>query len=112
MSSAPQNSPSRDAERFAAYRGLNVVYEGRSEKIEVHAPDISPRGMFIHIPHQFPEGAVVKVEFWLSRSGYHVKARAEVRYSLPGVGIGIEFVEITDEAKDAIEAEIADLMGH
>ena len=111
MSSSPQNTPSRDAERFAAYRGLNLVYEGRSEKMEVRAPDISPRGMFIHIQRPFPEGAVIKVEFWLSRSGHHIKARAEVRYSLPGVGIGVEFVDIADVDKDAIENEIKDLMG-
>jgi hypothetical protein len=111
MSSSPQKNPSREAERFAAYRGLNLVYEGRSEKMEVRAPDISPKGMFIHIPRQFPEGAVIKVEFWLSRSGHHVQARAEVRYCLPGVGIGVEFVDIADIDKDAIENEINDLMG-
>lgn len=111
MSSAPQKNPIREAERFAAYRGLNLIYEGRSAKIEVRAPDLSPRGMFIHIPHGFPEGAVIKVEFWLSRSGYHVQARAEVRYSLPGVGIGIEFVDISEQDKRAIENEINDLMG-
>lgn len=111
MSSAPQQNPSRDAERFAAYRGLNLVYEGRSEVMEVRAPDISPKGMFIHIPRQFPEGAVIKVEFWLSRSGHRVQARAEVRYCLPGVGIGVEFVDITDIDKDAIENEINNLMG-
>jgi hypothetical protein len=111
MSSSPQKNPSREAERFAAYRGLNLVYEGRSEKMEVRAPDISPKGMFIHIPRQFPEGAVIKVEFWLSRSGHHIKARAEVRYCLPGVGIGVEFVEIADEDRSAIENEINDLMG-
>lgn len=111
MSSAPQKNPIREAERFAAYRGLNIVYEGRSARIEVRAPDLSPKGMFIHIPQAFPEGAVIKVEFCLSRSGYQVKARAEVRYCLPGVGIGIEFVDITDEDKLAIETEINDLMG-
>ena len=111
MSSSPHKSPSREAERFAAYRGLNLIYEGRSEKIEVRAPDISGKGMFIHIPQQFPEGAVIKVEFWLSRSGYHVQARAEVRYSLPGVGVGIEFIDITEEARQAIESEITDMMG-
>ena len=111
MSSFPQKTPSREAERFSAYRGLNLIYEGRSEKIEVRAPDISPKGMFIHIPHPFPEGAVIKVEFWLSRSGFHVRARGEVRYSLPGVGIGIEFIDINEDAKQAIESEISDLMG-
>ncbi len=111
MSSSPQKNPSREAERFAAYRGLNLVYEGRSEKMEVRAPDISPKGMFIHIPRAFPEGAVIKVEFWLSRSGHHVQARAEVRYCLQGVGIGVEFVNIKPEDRDAIESEIDDLMG-
>lgn len=111
MSSSPQRNPSREAERFATYRGLNLIYEGRSERMEVRAPDISPKGMFIHIPTQFPEGAVIKVEFWLSRSGHHIKARAEVRYCLPGVGIGVEFVDITDEDRVLIENEIRDLMG-
>lgn len=111
MSSSPQRNPSREAERFATYRGLNLIYEGRSERMEVRAPDISPKGMFIHIPTQFPEGAVIKVEFWLSRSGHHIKARAEVRYCLPGVGIGVEFVDITDEDRVLIESEIRDLMG-
>lgn len=111
MSSTPQKTPSREAERFAAYRGLNLVYEGRSEKMEVRAPDISPKGMFIHIPRAFPEGAVIKVEFVLSRSGLMIKARAEVRYCLPGVGIGVEFVDISDQDRDAIENEINDLMG-
>ena len=111
MSSTPQKTPSRETERFAAYRGLNLVYEGRSEKMEVRAPDISPKGMFIHIPRQFPEGAVIKVEFILSRSGYQIRARAEVRYCLPGVGIGVEFVDIAQQDRDAIENEINDLMG-
>ena len=111
MSSMPHKTPNREVERFAAYRGLNLVYEGRSEKIEVRAPDISSKGMFIHIPQSFPEGAVVKLDFSLTRSGYHVKTRAEVRYSLPGVGIGVEFVDIREEDKQAIEDEISDLMG-
>ena len=104
--------PSREFDRFATYRGLHIVYEGRSELIEVRAPDISPRGMFIHIPHHFPEGAVLKLEFRLSRSGREVKTRAEVRYCLPGVGIGVEFIDISSEDEEAIAAEIESLMGY
>jgi len=114
MSSDPHQHPvpSREFDRFATYRGLNIVYEGRSEQIAVRAPDISPRGMFIHIPKLFPEGAVLKLEFRLSRSGHAVKARAEVRYSLPGVGIGVEFVDISPEDEQAIADEIETLMGY
>lgn len=114
MSSDPHEHPvpSREFDRFATYRGLNIVYEGRSEQIAVRAPDISPRGMFIHIPQHFPEGAVLKLEFRLSRSGHAVKTRAEVRYSLPGVGIGVEFVDIAPDDEQAIADEIETLMGH
>ncbi|MGB9105901.1 MAG: PilZ domain-containing protein [Terriglobales bacterium] len=114
MSSDPHQHPvpSREFDRFATYRGLNIVYEGRSEQIVVRAPDISPRGMFIHIPQHFPEGAVLKLEFRLSRSGRNVKTRAEVRYCLPGVGIGVEFVDISPEDEQAIADEIESLMGH
>ncbi len=113
MSSDPRRQPvpSREFDRYATYRGLNIMYEGRSEQIAIRAPDISPRGMFIHIPTYFPEGAVIKLEFILSRTGYQVKARAEVRYCLDGVGIGVEFVDISDEDREAIEAEIHWLRG-
>ena len=98
--------PTREHERFASYRGLTIVYEGHSEQYAVRAPDISPRGMFIHIPNYFPEGAVVKVEFQLTRSGRNVKTRAEVRYCLEGVGIGVEFVDIEPEDQQAIANEL------
>jgi hypothetical protein len=114
MSSDPHQHPvpSREFDRFATYRGLNIVYEGRSEQILVRAPDISPRGMFIHIPQHFPEGAVLKLEFCLSRSGREVRTRAEVRYCLAGVGIGVEFIDISPEDELAIADEIDGLMGY
>jgi hypothetical protein len=107
----PHPVPTREGARYATYRGLNITYEGRSEQIEIRAPDISSRGMFIHIHTYFPEGAVLKVQFRLSRSGHTVHARGEVRYCLPGVGIGVEFVEISPEDARAIEDEIDTAMG-
>jgi c-di-GMP-binding flagellar brake protein YcgR len=103
--------PSRQAERYSTYRDLSLVYEGRSETMQLRAPDISSRGMFIHMARHFPEGAVVKVEFTLSRSLHQVHARAEVRYCLEGVGIGVEFVDISPADQQAIENEIRILMG-
>jgi hypothetical protein len=35
-----------------------------------------------------------------------VQTRGEVRYCLPGIGIGVEFVGIRPEAVSAIEREI------
>src|ERR1700694_2004362 len=98
---------SRQEERYNGYvRSLTVTYEGSTEDITLRAPDISPRGMFINTPNHLPEGAVLNVSFQLPRSNFEVIARCEVRYCLPGVGIGVEFVEISSEAQRAIEEEI------
>lgn len=92
--------------RISSLRDLSVSYEGHSEDIVTRPPDISTRGMFINTNRVFPEGAVLKVAFRLAATGTRVQTRAEVRYCLPGVGVGVEFVEISPEAVDAIQREI------
>jgi hypothetical protein len=103
--SHPWGSP-RTAKRFSSLRDLQVSYEGHSEDIVTRPPDISTRGMFINTTRTFPEGAVLNVRFHLALSGYEVKSRAEVRYCLPGVGVGVEFIDISRECVRAIEKEI------
>lgn len=98
--------PNREDRRYLPYRDLAIVYEGYNDKIEYRPPDISARGMFINTARHFPEGAVLKLEFRLARSNYEVRARGEVRYCLPGVGIGVEFIEISPESRHAIEKEL------
>jgi hypothetical protein len=93
--------------RISTIRDLSVDYEGYSESIATRPPDISSRGMFINTNRTFPEGAVLNVQFCLAYSGVEIRSRAEVRYCLEGVGVGVEFVEISPEAVDAIEKEIA-----
>jgi hypothetical protein len=92
--------------RLPQFRELRMNYEGNSEDIPLHPPDISTRGMFVNTSTHFPEGAVVNLQFRLTRSNVQVQTRGEVRYCLPGIGIGIEFVGIRPEAARAIEQEI------
>jgi hypothetical protein len=96
----------RTAKRFSSLRDLSVTYEGHSEDIVARPPDISARGMFINTTRTFPEGAVLNVRFKLALSGHEVHSRAEVRYCLPGVGVGVEFIDISRECVRAIEREI------
>jgi hypothetical protein len=99
----------RENKRYAShYRELFIAYEGYSEEISLRPPDLSVKGMFVQTAKTFPEGAVLKVRFRLARSLYEVTARGEVRYCLPGVGIGIEFVEISAESRRAIQEELQD----
>lgn len=96
----------RDNSRHSGYKDLSIVFEGSSQAIPVRVPDISTRGMFINTARYFPQGAVLKVGFRLARTNVEILVRAEVRYCLEGVGIGIEFIDISDEQQDAIEAEL------
>lgn len=99
-------SSPRTAKRFSSLVDLSVSYEGHSEDIVTRPPDISTRGMFINTMRTFPEGAVLNVKFRLALSGHEVHSRAEVRYCLPGVGVGVEFIDISRESVQAIEREI------
>jgi hypothetical protein len=96
----------REAKRYSNLRDLSVIYEGDSQDVVTRPPDLSARGMFINTNRSFPEGAVLNVQFRLAQSDVEVRTRCEVRYCLPGVGVGVEFVEISPESVRAIEREI------
>ncbi|MGH9523483.1 MAG: PilZ domain-containing protein [Terriglobales bacterium] len=95
----------RRVARHTCCTEMQLVYEGFPRQIAVRIPDISPQGMFINTPQAFAEGSSVKVRFRLGHSGRLVHARGEVRYCLPGVGIGIEFVDIRPDDRAAIAEE-------
>jgi hypothetical protein len=85
---------------------LSMIYEGFEEDVSVRAPDLSPHGMFINTRMDYPHGAILKLRFRLARSGVMIETRGEVRYCLRGVGVGVEFVAISQESVKAIEDEI------
>jgi hypothetical protein len=85
---------------------LHMSYEGGGCEIPIRPPDISLHGMFVNTSTHFPEGAIVNLRFRLTQSNVEVQTRCEVRYCLPGIGIGVEFVELGAEAVRAIEKEL------
>jgi hypothetical protein len=99
-------STARKAPRYSSLRDLSVTYEGDSEDVATRPPDISTQGMFINTSRNFPEGAVLNVQFRLAETGVEIRTRCEVRYCLPGVGVGVEFVDISPHAVLAIEKEL------
>jgi hypothetical protein len=106
---------SRDSEEFDSERReiryqqlseLHLTYEGGGCEVPIRPPDISLNGMFINTSTHFPEGAVVNLRFRLARSNIEIRTRGEVRYCLPGIGIGVEFIGIEPEAMRAIQVEL------
>jgi PilZ domain-containing protein len=92
--------------RFHGLQEIAVNYEGHREEVAMRPPDISARGMFINTGRRFPEGAVLNLRFRLGISGAEIETRGEVRYCLPGVGVGVEFIGMSRGAVLAIEKEI------
>lgn len=108
MTDNPHERNSRRASRRVhTVEKISVRYEGRTEEVAVRPPDVSPGGMFINTTQSFPEGAVLNLRFRLAISRAEIETRCEVRYCLPGVGVGVQFVGISPEATKAIEREIA-----
>jgi hypothetical protein len=100
------NIAGRQDQRVPQLSELSVDYEGFIENIILRPPDLSPHGMFINTAKTFPEGAILKLRFRLARTQTLIQARCEVRYCLMGVGVGVEFVDISAEAVRAIEEEL------
>jgi hypothetical protein len=98
--------PGRREARIQEIAELHLSYEGGGCEIPIRTPDLSAHGMFVNTSTHFPEGAIVNLRFRLARSNIEIQTRGEVRYCLPGVGIGVEFVGIEREAIRAIEKEL------
>ena len=105
MKAAAKPEEQRAELRHTCLTDLQVVYEGFSRQVAVRAPDISAQGMFINTPQVFPNGTVLKIRFRLGHSGHVIQTRGEVRYCLPGVGVGVEFLDMPEEAREAIAGE-------
>jgi hypothetical protein len=92
--------------RIYTIANISVNYEGRTEELATRPPDVSRQGMFISTVRNFPEGAVLNLRFCLALSGAQIATRCEVRYCLPGVGVGVEFIGISPDAIRDIEREV------
>lgn len=105
--SETSSASARREPRIQHLTELHVSYEGDACEIRIRTPDLSVHGMFVNTSTHFPEGAILNLRFRLTRSNTEVQTRGEVRYCLPGVGIGIEFIELGAEAFRAIEKELS-----
>jgi hypothetical protein len=92
--------------RIYSVKDISVCYKGRTENVANRPPDVSTNGMFVNTSQRFPEGAVLNLRFRLAISEVEIRTRSEVRYCLPGVGVGVEFVGISPDAVRKIEREV------
>lgn len=62
--------------------------------------DISEEGMYISTIQTFDKGSII--ELTIPNKNENLKLKAEVRYCQPGIGMGVKFIDLTDEIKQKI----------
>ncbi len=89
-------------------KGILVAWQAGGERKVSCVGTISVGGVFIRTPHPPESGTIVKMIFELS--GGEVRARAVVRYSEPGAGMGVEFTGMGSEARARLNQTLKRLL--
>ena len=86
----PSESKKRRYDRVTLPRGLVVAWQARGSRIISHASTLGLGGLFIATPDPPGIGEILKLLF--EAPDGEVRARAVVRDSQPGKGMGVEFI--------------------
>lgn len=63
--------------------------------------DLSETGMYLYTSKQFVVGSIIEASFRLD--GDEINVQAKVVHSQPGIGIGVNFVDIKEETYNTIK---------
>jgi hypothetical protein len=85
----------------------DVVCEGGEARLQqTRINDLSTDGAFVDSIINYAEGSTLKLTFNI-RSAV-ITVSAEVRYCMPGIGVGVRFLDLTPEQREAIAAAVAE----
>lgn len=93
----------RSEDRRAAKRILYIteaVLEG-SRSVGSRISDVSANGAFVETINPSFVGSVFRLLFWLRES--EIRVTVEVRYSMPQLGTGVCFLDLSHEDRALIE---------
>lgn len=98
-----------DGERRGAKR-ITYFCEAKLEGMDVaHASvrlaDLSVNGAFVDTRSVLPAGAVTRLRFTIGAR--EISVSAEVRYSMPGMGMGLRFLDLAAADREVIERLVA-----
>ena len=87
-----KSEPRRKYPRHKAPKGLFVGWKAAGQRTVSRAETIGLGGLFLHTPHPPSEGSIIELLFDLKAG--EVRARAVVRHSSPGKGMGVQFTQM------------------
>lgn len=74
---------------------------GREEMLLTR--DVSVGGVFVSAKDPFPIGSDITLSLQLATGGKSLAAAGKVVYSLKGLGMGIQFTDISDEHRSTLQ---------
>jgi hypothetical protein len=101
--------PKRRYPRIGLPRGMFIAWQGPGARLVSRVATLGLGGLYINTPNPPPPGDVVQVFFEVP--GGEVRARAVVRISEPGKGMGVEFTAMSTEARGRIHQLLRRLLG-
>lgn len=101
----------QDNRRQYTRHKVSFPLELRDERVNtplrVNATDISGNGCYVETVMPLPVATALRVDFWIGEE--HLSNSAVVRTRDPGVGMGIEFTGMTNEAKKRFQSHLDQL---
>ena len=95
--------------RIGLPRGMFIAWQGPGERLVSRVATLGLGGLYISTADPPEVGDLVQVFFEVP--GGEVRARAVVRVSEPGKGMGIEFTAMSTEARGRIHQLLRRLIG-
>jgi len=83
---------------------VDVYFDGRDATGVASTKDISIGGLYMNTQTVLPEGSVLMLRIPLGKE--QVVVNAEVVYSNPGRGVGVQFQGLTDNDRALMEREL------
>lgn len=86
--------------RFKTVNSVEIHPEGQQAPIRARTADLSVGGCFIEMPNPIPKGTRIRIGVWVNDT--KLWANGRVVTSTPGFGIGVQFVEISEQDKSQL----------
>ena len=83
---------------------VDVFFNGEDSTGVASTRDISLGGLYMNTRAEVPDGGTLMVRIPIGQQ--EIVCSAEVVYRNPGFGLGVRFLDLTDEARAVLEREI------
>ena len=92
-------------------KALEIVYSSNSPPIHARLDDLSETGMFVETSHPLEVGALVDFTLVLpdDKIGEPLRGKGMIAWADKTVGVGIRFVDLTDEDRERVKWYVAEV---